>query len=480
MAAATFVLAITATAPGGESTPSGDTGAHRLTTPAAAGAVSSGTAVSAKEPGVRVEVAGIWASAVPDSSSGAAVGETAVSGSAVPASSDPERAAPDSCPATRALRFYRAREASWLTKMGAGNAAVKTDGYRKSAPCPRSALDRIGSKCKSAWPVIPGKFMLEGDAIAVIRTGDEQELSGLRRGLSPREGQSATTGKVIPQRVIQRVTVLFAGTDSEIVSDAVVQEKFGIIEMRIPAITNRRTLRSSAVAAISSITWANRRVRAHIAGSCLRSSSAGAATSVTSTSVSTDSIAHLRSSRALRRAMGFYTNAIHMWERKMGRLLSQFRTNAATPYNVKIRRAKARAARRAWERFRTLRDFPIRPDANAWLRAVEEAQRPYPGSRAWLRSCSAAEGGWGRWVRYGGGPYYVGLENHDVSGGWLQFKFGTFKGFYRRAIDDVRQHGFKVERLDPVAGWLSPLGQALAGAWGYVNGLRGHWAGSGC
>jgi len=325
VAAATLVLAITATAPGGVVSPSGDTGADRLTTPAVVGAdkratflsaitrgeevnpkwdsaipaeqvapvsttsgiesaevekatprgerkvaaltESSGTVVSAKEPEVRVEVAGIWASAVPDS-----------------------------CPAARrALRFYRAREASWLAKIGAGSAAQRND----TAPA--------------------------GDA--------------RRRPVS----------------------------------------------------------------------------------SCPR-------------------------------------------------------------YLAKVAQTRARAARRAWERFRTLRDFPIRPDANAWLRAVEEAQRPYPGTRGWLRSCSAptSEGGWGRWVRYGGGPYYAGLENYDVSGGWLQFKFGTFKGFYRHAVDDVTRRGFKVERLDPVAGWLSPLGQALAGAWGYVNGLRGHWAGAGC
>jgi hypothetical protein len=84
-------------------------------------------------------------------------------------------------------------------------------------------------------------------------------------------------------------------------------------------------------------------------------------------------------------------------------------------------------------------------------------------------------------VRYGGGPYYPGLEYRDVSGGWLQFKPGTFSGFYRHAVDDVRARGFRVERIvSRVDGWRSPLAQALAGAWGLRNGLAWHWAGSGC
>jgi hypothetical protein len=125
-----------------------------------------------------------------------------------------------------------------------------------------------------------------------------------------------------------------------------------------------------------------------------------------------------------------------------------------------------------WYRFidsRTLHDFVHTEGSHAWSKAVDEVQRPYPGTQAWLMSCSASEGGWGRWV-----PNSQG----SGVGGWLQFMPGTWAGFYRHAVDDVRARGFRVPESS--ASWYSTLGQALAGAWGITHGMRHHWAGAGC
>lgn len=84
-------------------------------------------------------------------------------------------------------------------------------------------------------------------------------------------------------------------------------------------------------------------------------------------------------------------------------------------------------------------------------------------------SCSASEGGHGRWV-----PNSQG----SGVGGWLQFMPGTFWRMYGAAHADVTGRGFLIPRS--AASWYSPLGQALAGAWGVMNGRRHEWAGHGC
>ena len=112
--------------------------------------------------------------------------------------------------------------------------------------------------------------------------------------------------------------------------------------------------------------------------------------------------------------------------------------------------------------------------------AVHVAQRVFPGTESWLLSCSSAEGGHGRWVRYGGGGYYSGYEYTDAVGGPMQFRPSTFRGAYRRAIDYTQHKGFVIERQDWLEAWLSPLGQALAA--GYLRNVDGssrwHWAAS--
>jgi hypothetical protein len=120
-------------------------------------------------------------------------------------------------------------------------------------------------------------------------------------------------------------------------------------------------------------------------------------------------------------------------------------------------------------REKTLKDFRVTPGNSAWRRAVQEAQRAYPGTDSWLLSCSASEGGWGRWV-----PNSQG----SGVGGWMQMYPSTFWRMWATAKADVTSRGFKVPAS--AASWYSPLGQALASAWGLTNGRRGEWAGHGC
>lgn len=109
------------------------------------------------------------------------------------------------------------------------------------------------------------------------------------------------------------------------------------------------------------------------------------------------------------------------------------------------------------------------PETGDWLTAVRIVQRVYPDTAWWLTSCSASEGGHGGFVM-----------NRQGSGaaGWMQFLSGTFWRMYPAAKADAEAKGFRVPAS--TAAIDSPLGQALAGAWGYVNGRRGEWFGSGC
>ena len=109
------------------------------------------------------------------------------------------------------------------------------------------------------------------------------------------------------------------------------------------------------------------------------------------------------------------------------------------------------------------------PHTRDWMTAVRVAQRAYPGTARWLASCSASEGGHGRWV-----------PNRDGAppGGWMQMYSSTFWRMYGEARSDLNARGFVVP--GSTASWYSPLGQALASAWGYTHGRRHEWAGSGC
>ncbi len=176
--------------------------------------------------------------------------------------------------------------------------------------------------------------------------------------------------------------------------------------------------------------------------------------------------------------LSFYRGRFVHWTIQQGASIPDWRRPrncADARYLANVWEKRARTERRQAVAYRekmearTLDDFEVRDGNNAWLRAVREVQSAYPGTESWLISCSASEGGHGRWV-----PNSQG----SGVGGWLQFMPGTWAGFYRHAVADVTGHGFKV---DPgSASWYSPLGQALAGAWGITHGMRHHWAGGGC
>lgn len=130
---------------------------------------------------------------------------------------------------------------------------------------------------------------------------------------------------------------------------------------------------------------------------------------------------------------------------------------------------------------RTLRDFEVRDGNRAWHKAVREVQKVYPGTESWLLSCSWAEGKWGRWVSYRGlySPEYAAA--HYIVGGWMQFKYPTFTGMFRVAKAHAESKGFILPKgLQPdLAGWQSPLAQALAAGWARYTGNDGHhWSAS--
>lgn len=118
------------------------------------------------------------------------------------------------------------------------------------------------------------------------------------------------------------------------------------------------------------------------------------------------------------------------------------------------------------------------PLSSDWLTAVRQVQRVFPGSEAWLVSCSGGEGSHGVWVWNGGEP--ASSSHHGSgAGGWMQYMSGTFWTDYRQAVADARGRGFKVPAGS--ASWYSATGQALAGGWAYFHARwPGKWTGGGC
>lgn len=138
-----------------------------------------------------------------------------------------------------------------------------------------------------------------------------------------------------------------------------------------------------------------------------------------------------------------------------------------------------------WVVDHTLVNYVSGRDVHGWPRAVEQANRVFPGTFTWLMSCSSAEGGWGRFVLHGGARYYPGAEyakgGREV-GGNMQYTYGTFRGHYRRAIEYVRERGYFLDRtLQEVSPgtWQSAAAQALAAAWArYTGNDNSHWSAS--
>ena len=178
-----------------------------------------------------------------------------------------------------------------------------------------------------------------------------------------------------------------------------------------------------------------------------------------------------------RRGLAFYIGTTNHWLGKRDvRFLAASPSSTSCRYTLWLaHRWKARSwqARQAWERFQerryVLRDFEVTPGNSAWRKAVREAQGPFPGTESWLLSCSASEGGWGRWV-----PNSQG----SGVGGWMQMFPSTFWRMFSAAKADAEGRGYRVP--SSAASWYSPIGQALGGAWAIQNGRRHEWVGAGC
>jgi hypothetical protein len=184
-----------------------------------------------------------------------------------------------------------------------------------------------------------------------------------------------------------------------------------------------------------------------------------------------------------RKALMFYKLRHHTWLGLRG-VQSEVtylfpRGCAHTLWRAKLWRTKALDAKEAYHEWLNsqfvLQDFKVTSGNHAWFKAIEEAQGPYPGTEAWLKSCSASEGGWGRWV-----------PNSDGAppGGWMQMVYGTWKTMWYGWYGNEGAYRYLVKRgyIVPKSAhsWYSALGQALASAHGYMFGRRGEWHGSGC
>ncbi len=127
------------------------------------------------------------------------------------------------------------------------------------------------------------------------------------------------------------------------------------------------------------------------------------------------------------------------------------------------------------------------PDSHDWLSSIRWVQYIYPGTYDWLYWTSDGEGGHGAWVWYGGGHwhgYHIGNDflGADTVGGNLQFRYSTFAPYWRATYADLRKRGYIVPefKMPPEGGpakyaaWLSPMGQALTGAFMRYTGKSGH------
>lgn len=198
-----------------------------------------------------------------------------------------------------------------------------------------------------------------------------------------------------------------------------------------------------------------------------------------------------KSCRSARRGLAYYRLRHASWLQlrgiKIKVLIDQPKGCAHTLWTAKLWRERARAARVAYNKWLNsryvLQDTPFGVRANAWYNAIDEVQGPFPGTESWLLSCSAAEGGHGRWVGYSGVGYSTWLRDSDTVGGPMQFRWSTFKGMYRRALENVLSRGYKVpaylRNSDNDITWRSALGQALAAGWARWTGNDdSHWSAS--
>jgi hypothetical protein len=112
-----------------------------------------------------------------------------------------------------------------------------------------------------------------------------------------------------------------------------------------------------------------------------------------------------------------------------------------------------------------------------WITATRIVGRYY-GARVsdWLVSCSASEGGHGRWVWHGHVAPAAGTEK---PGGWMQYFESTWNTDARWTFRDAARRGLRVSRR--ACSYWEPLGQAVAaGAYYAAHGNTGKWTGGNC
>lgn len=187
-----------------------------------------------------------------------------------------------------------------------------------------------------------------------------------------------------------------------------------------------------------------------------------------------------------RLGLAFYRGRFIYWQLKRDAPIPSWRKPrncADARYLANVWAERSFASRKKFARhlagMKVLRDFRFCDGCRAWLRAVREVQRVFPGTESWLLSCSAAEGGHGRWVGYSGVSYSTWLRDSDTVGGPMQFRFSTFTGMYERAVRHARERGYRVPEMDMTSAWRSALGQALAAGWArYTGNDNSHWSAS--
>lgn len=144
----------------------------------------------------------------------------------------------------------------------------------------------------------------------------------------------------------------------------------------------------------------------------------------------------------------------------------------------KLWKARYETAKKKYNKWAS---FYFLPETNDWRTAVRITQRVYPNTEAWLLSCSKTEGGWGGFV--------MNREGSGVGGNMQMYPstyFTMMHGYYLPSAGryfpgawiDAHRKGFHIPAS--ADSWYSPLGQALASAYGKLNGRGGEWHGSGC
>jgi len=104
------------------------------------------------------------------------------------------------------------------------------------------------------------------------------------------------------------------------------------------------------------------------------------------------------------------------------------------------------------------------PQTNDWVTAVNLVQRIYPGTKAWLLSCSSGESSWGEFVMN---------QQGSPAGGWMQMYESTYNSYNDTAFADARAKGFIIS--EEVNSWRHPIGQALTAAYMRTHGASANW-----